>query len=158
MAEDDLVVERFTARGTHRGELMGAPGTGNQLVLPGINIFRVADDEIIERWGGSTNSACCASSDSLPPDPVPEGGRVGQPVEQPVEDQVGKAKRQRHRPSGRSWVSRSTPSAATRSRARPPRTGQRQKSANQAQRTRQRHKLSRGDLSSWLACLRPSVR
>ena len=51
MAEGDTVVERFTARGTHRGELMGVPGTGNQIVLPGINIFRIVDDQIVERWG-----------------------------------------------------------------------------------------------------------
>jgi predicted ester cyclase len=51
VAEGDTVVERFTARGTHRDELMGVPGTGNQIVLPGINIFRIVDDQIVERWG-----------------------------------------------------------------------------------------------------------
>jgi predicted ester cyclase len=51
VAEADLVVERFTAHGTHRGELLGVPATGRELVLPGINIFRIADDRIVERWG-----------------------------------------------------------------------------------------------------------
>jgi steroid delta-isomerase-like uncharacterized protein len=51
IAEDDLVVERFTARGTHRGDLMGVPGTGKTIVLRGINIFRIADGKIVERWG-----------------------------------------------------------------------------------------------------------
>jgi steroid delta-isomerase-like uncharacterized protein len=51
VAEDDLVVEVFTARGTHRGELMGVPGTGRTLVLPGINVFRIEGDRIAERWG-----------------------------------------------------------------------------------------------------------
>jgi steroid delta-isomerase-like uncharacterized protein len=51
VAEGDLVVERFTARGTHRGELLGVPATGQELVLPGINIFRIAGDRIVERWG-----------------------------------------------------------------------------------------------------------
>ncbi|MET0763803.1 MAG: ester cyclase [Blastococcus sp.] len=49
--EGDVVVERFTARGTRRGELMGAPATGEVLELRGINIFRVEGDRIVERWG-----------------------------------------------------------------------------------------------------------
>jgi predicted ester cyclase len=51
VAEDDIVVERFHASGTHRGELMGIPGTGRTLVLHGINIWRVDGDQIVERWG-----------------------------------------------------------------------------------------------------------
>jgi len=51
IAEGDLVVERFTAQGTHRGELLGAPGTGRTLTLRGINIFRIEGDRIVERWG-----------------------------------------------------------------------------------------------------------
>jgi steroid delta-isomerase-like uncharacterized protein len=51
IAEDDIVVERFTASGTHRGELMGIPGTGRTIMLRGINIFRIADGKIVERWG-----------------------------------------------------------------------------------------------------------
>ena len=49
--EGDVVVERFTARGTRRGELMGAPPTGEPLELKGINIFRIEDGRIVERWG-----------------------------------------------------------------------------------------------------------
>lgn len=51
VAEDDVVVERFTASGTHRGELMGVAGTGQTLVLTGIQIFRIEGDTIVERWG-----------------------------------------------------------------------------------------------------------
>ena len=49
--EGDVVVETFTARGTHRGELMGVPATGKPLELRGINVWRIADDRIVERWG-----------------------------------------------------------------------------------------------------------
>ena len=51
VAEDDLVVERFTVSGTHRGELMGVPPTGQTLVLTGIQVFRIEGDKIVERWG-----------------------------------------------------------------------------------------------------------
>lgn len=51
VAENDLVVERFTASGTHRGELMGMPGTGHTITLLGVNIFRIRDGKIVERWG-----------------------------------------------------------------------------------------------------------
>jgi steroid delta-isomerase-like uncharacterized protein len=51
VAEDDIVVERFTASGTHRGELMGVAPTGRTMKLEGVNIFRVRDGRIVERWG-----------------------------------------------------------------------------------------------------------
>jgi steroid delta-isomerase-like uncharacterized protein len=51
VAEGDIVVELFTASGTHRAELMGAPPTGKTVTLRGINIFRVDGGKIVERWG-----------------------------------------------------------------------------------------------------------
>jgi steroid delta-isomerase-like uncharacterized protein len=51
IAEQDLVTERFTARGTHNGEIMGVAPTGREVVLAGINIFRVRDGKVVERWG-----------------------------------------------------------------------------------------------------------
>jgi steroid delta-isomerase-like uncharacterized protein len=51
IAEGDLVTERFTARGTHQGELMGVPPTRREVALAGINVFRVRDGVITERWG-----------------------------------------------------------------------------------------------------------
>ncbi len=51
VAEADLVVERFTASGTHKGELMGVQPTGRTITLAGINIFRIDGEKIVERWG-----------------------------------------------------------------------------------------------------------
>ncbi|MEN3284396.1 MAG: hypothetical protein V7607_5536 [Solirubrobacteraceae bacterium] len=51
IAAGDKVVERFTASGTHQGELMGISPTGRTITLPGINIFRLQDGKIVERWG-----------------------------------------------------------------------------------------------------------
>ena len=51
IGEDDLVAEVFTARGTHRGEMMGEAPSGREVSLRGINVFRVHDGRISERWG-----------------------------------------------------------------------------------------------------------
>jgi steroid delta-isomerase-like uncharacterized protein len=51
IGEGDLVVEQFTASGTQRGEIMGVPASGRTVTLPGIQIFRVRDGRIVERWG-----------------------------------------------------------------------------------------------------------
>jgi steroid delta-isomerase-like uncharacterized protein len=50
-AVDDIVVERFTASGTHQGEIFGVPPSEAVCMLPGINVFRVHDGKIVERWG-----------------------------------------------------------------------------------------------------------
>jgi steroid delta-isomerase-like uncharacterized protein len=51
IGEGDLVVEEFTASGTQRGEIMGVPASGRTVTLRGIQIFRVRDGRITERWG-----------------------------------------------------------------------------------------------------------
>ena len=51
VAEGDYVAEHFTASGTHRGDMMGIAATNRTVRVPGINIFRLRDGKIIERWG-----------------------------------------------------------------------------------------------------------
>src|SRR5215212_3346868 len=50
MAEGDKVVSRWTAQGTHQGELMGIAPTGNQVTITGITIHRIEDGKIVEEW------------------------------------------------------------------------------------------------------------
>jgi steroid delta-isomerase-like uncharacterized protein len=50
LGEGDRVVTRWTARGTHQGELMGNAPTGNQLTVTGILIDRVSGGKIEEEW------------------------------------------------------------------------------------------------------------
>ena len=50
VAEGDVVVTRWTAHGTHQGELMGAAPTGRRVTVPGILIDRVAGGRITEEW------------------------------------------------------------------------------------------------------------
>jgi len=50
IAEGDKVVTRYTASGTHRGELMGIAPTGSRVEITGISITRVEDGKIGEIW------------------------------------------------------------------------------------------------------------
>lgn len=50
IAEGEKVVVRFTIRATHQGDFMGIPATGRPVNVPGIIIYRVADDKIVEYW------------------------------------------------------------------------------------------------------------
>jgi steroid delta-isomerase-like uncharacterized protein len=49
-AEGDYVATRFTVRGTHDGELLGAPPTNRQVIVQGITLSRCADGRIAEEW------------------------------------------------------------------------------------------------------------
>ena len=48
VAEGDRVVQCWTFRGTHKGDLPGFPATGRQIKTAGISVFRVADGRIVE--------------------------------------------------------------------------------------------------------------
>jgi predicted ester cyclase len=50
-ADGDIVVERFTASGTQKGVFFGIAPSETVCRLGGINIFRVSDGKIVERWG-----------------------------------------------------------------------------------------------------------
>ena len=50
LADGDMVVTRWTGRGTHGAELMGLPSTGKQVMVPGIWIHRLAGGKIAESW------------------------------------------------------------------------------------------------------------
>ena len=50
IADGELVVTRWTARGTHREEFLGIPPTGNQMTVTGIEFDRVVDGRIDEAW------------------------------------------------------------------------------------------------------------
>jgi len=50
IAEGDMVATRYTARGTHKGELQGIPATGKQAAVPGIMISRIVGGQDREEW------------------------------------------------------------------------------------------------------------
>ena len=51
VAEDDRVAERWTGRGTHRGELQGIPPTGKRVEVPGSVFYRIVEGKIVEFRG-----------------------------------------------------------------------------------------------------------
>ena len=51
IAEGDGVAERWTGRGTHRGEFQGIPPTGKQVAVPGVVFYRIRDGRITEFRG-----------------------------------------------------------------------------------------------------------
>ncbi len=50
MAEGDKVLTRWTFRGKHTGETMGAAPTGKQVTVTGMNLFRLVGGKIEEAW------------------------------------------------------------------------------------------------------------
>jgi steroid delta-isomerase-like uncharacterized protein len=50
-APDGRVVENWVFTGKHTGDAMGMPPSGQDITIRGIEIWRVADGKIAERWG-----------------------------------------------------------------------------------------------------------
>jgi predicted ester cyclase len=48
LAEGDMVVSRWSAHGTHQGELMGIAPTGKEVTVTGIDIDRFEGGQIVE--------------------------------------------------------------------------------------------------------------
>ena len=51
VVEGDRVVLRWSATGTHSGDQLGMPPTNRVVQLTGIDILRITDGRIAERWG-----------------------------------------------------------------------------------------------------------
>jgi steroid delta-isomerase-like uncharacterized protein len=50
LAENDRTVLRWSAHGTHKGELMGIPATGKQVTITGIAVDRFENGQSVEHW------------------------------------------------------------------------------------------------------------
>lgn len=50
MVDDDRVAYRAVSRGTHLGTFLGHAPTGKVFSVTGIDVLRVADGRVIERW------------------------------------------------------------------------------------------------------------
>jgi steroid delta-isomerase-like uncharacterized protein len=50
IADSDKVVSRWTATGTHKGELMGTAPTGKRVTVTGCNIEQYQNGKVVESW------------------------------------------------------------------------------------------------------------
>ena len=56
VATDDHVTMRYTVRGTHRGEFMGVAPTGRKIEAPAMQLARIENGKVTERWGVTDQS------------------------------------------------------------------------------------------------------
>ncbi len=50
IAVGDKIIVRFITRGTHTGEFMGIPATGQKIEFSGIIISRIENGKFVEEW------------------------------------------------------------------------------------------------------------
>ena len=50
IAEGDMMVTRYTVRGTHTGELMGLPPSGKRVTVVGVGVSRASGGKFVETW------------------------------------------------------------------------------------------------------------
>jgi steroid delta-isomerase-like uncharacterized protein len=51
LADEDKVVARLEFTGSHQGEFMGIPATSKEVAFNVIDIFRFAENKVVEHWG-----------------------------------------------------------------------------------------------------------
>ena len=67
IAEGDKVVAHVSVHGTHQGEFMGMPPTGNQIEITATDIFRLEGGKIAEHWGNSDTLGMVQQLGAMPP-------------------------------------------------------------------------------------------
>ena len=66
VAEDDKVVGRYVAGGTHQGDFMGFPASGKKISVTGMNEFRLANGKIVEEYGNMDMMALMQQLGAIP--------------------------------------------------------------------------------------------
>jgi predicted ester cyclase len=74
ITEGDKVAVRGTISGTHQGDLMGIPPTGRQVTVTLIDVNRIEDGKLVERWGVSDMLGMMQQLGV-----IPEPGQPGEP-------------------------------------------------------------------------------
>ena len=67
VAEGDKVTKVWTANCTHKGDFMGIQATGKQVVVKGMEVFRIADGKIAELWASMDNLGMMQQLGVIPP-------------------------------------------------------------------------------------------
>jgi len=66
VAENDKVAVRITLEGTHIGDALGVPPTGNRVRYGGITMARIAGGKIVEAWNNLDQLALLQQVGALP--------------------------------------------------------------------------------------------
>ncbi|HYY87259.1 MAG TPA: ester cyclase [Chloroflexota bacterium] len=66
LAEGDKVATRLTVRGTHKGEAWGTPPTGKQVTVTLIDILRITNGKVTERWGNQDDLGLMQQIGAIP--------------------------------------------------------------------------------------------
>ncbi len=66
IAEGSKIAVFTTLTGTHQGELMGLPATGNAISVNSVELFRFEDGQIVERWGVEDSLALMTQLGAIP--------------------------------------------------------------------------------------------
>ena len=82
IAEGDRVVNRWTFRGTHRGDFAGIPATGKAVTMTAIGIVRIADGKIAEIWDEADAMGVLQQLGVLPMPDQPDGATTGPDTDQ----------------------------------------------------------------------------
>ena len=77
VAEGDKVATRKTFHGTHQGEFMGIPPTGQQVSIGLIDIVRIVDGKVVEHWSMGDNLGMMQQLDIIP---TPEQSEEASPT------------------------------------------------------------------------------
>ena len=85
IAAGDQVATRWTASGTHHGELNGIPATGRSARISGIFIHRLTDEKITESWTSFDRLGLLQQLGVIPSaaGPAPQAGISRQPAGPP---------------------------------------------------------------------------
>ena len=72
LSNDDVIVSgdrgvlRWSATGTHQGDQLGIPATHRTVRLTGIDILRIEDGRVVERWGETNGLEMMQQLGALP--------------------------------------------------------------------------------------------
>jgi steroid delta-isomerase-like uncharacterized protein len=69
VVEGDSVSVRWTARGTHEGDLMDIPATGETVTVTGMSLLHIEDGEIVEVYSNQDMLGLLQQLDAIPDSP-----------------------------------------------------------------------------------------
>jgi len=92
IAEGDRVVTRWSGRGTHQGELLGVPPSGNRVELSGMTVNRFSGGKIAETWTNYDALGMMQQIGAIPEPGQEEEARAAEGEQQEEKGLMDKAK------------------------------------------------------------------